>query len=167
MSAVHAPVALPDVGPDPESRLDDEHHDALRLWLRLMTCTLLIERRIKSRLRERFGMTLPRFDLMAQLERVPEGLKMSELSRRLMVTGGNVTSLTDQLVRAGWVERQDVPGDRRSHVVRLTATGRAAFAAMAAEHEHWVIELTTGLNRADRERLYQLLGRLKSAVARD
>lgn len=167
MSAVHAPVGLPDVAPDPESRLDDEHHDALRLWLRLLTCTLLIERRIKSRLRERFGMTLPRFDLMAQLERVPEGLKMSELSRRLMVTGGNVTSLTDQLVRAGWVERQDVQGDRRSHAVRLTATGRAAFAAMAAEHERWVIELTAGLARSDRERLHLLLGRLKSAVVNE
>ena len=98
----------------PRTRRD---HDALRLWLRLLTCTLLIERSVKTRLRESFAMTLPRFDLMAQLERAPGGLKMSELSRRLMVTGGNVTGLTDQLVGEGLVERRRVPGDRRALAV--------------------------------------------------
>jgi DNA-binding MarR family transcriptional regulator len=151
--------------PDPESRLHDDHHEALRLWLRLLTCTMLIERRIRGRLRERFAITLPRFDLLAQLERAPEGLKMSELSRRLMVTGGNVTGLTDQLVAEGLVERQRVPGDRRAHAVRLTAAGRKAFDAMADEHEQWIVELLSGLSAADRERLYALLGRLKRGVA--
>ena len=82
---------------DPESRIHDAHHDALRLWLRLFTCTQLIERVIRARLRRNFNTTLPRFDLMAQLERNPDGLKMSELSKRLLVTGGNVTGITDQL----------------------------------------------------------------------
>lgn len=150
---------------DPETRLSDDHHDALRLWLRLLTCTLLIERRIKTRLRDRFGMTLPRFDLMAQLERAPDGLKMSELSRRLMVTGGNVTGLTDQLVAEGLVDRHPVPGDRRAFAVRLTAAGRKAFHAMAAEHERWIVELTSGLTKGERDRLYALLGRLKTTVA--
>ncbi len=150
--------------PDPESRVRDEHHDALRLWLRLMTCTLLIERRIRARLRERFAMTLPRFDLMAQLERNPQGLKMSELSRRLMVTGGNVTGITDQLVAEGLVERSAVPNDRRAYAVRLTEAGRRVFGEMAAEHEQWVIELVGGLSERDRDRLYDLLGRLKMAV---
>ena len=152
---------------DPETRLRDDHHDALRLWLRLLTCTLLIERDIKSRLRERFAMTLPRFDLMAQLERHAEGLKMSELSRRLMVSGGNVTGLTDQLVAEGLVERAPVPEDRRAFAIRLTATGRETFLAMAAEHEQWVIEMMGGLAAKDRERLYALLGRLKQSVARE
>jgi DNA-binding MarR family transcriptional regulator len=149
---------------DPESRLHDDHHDALRLWLRLLTCTLLIERRIRARLRQRFAMTLPRFDLMAQLERNPQGLKMSELSRRLMVTGGNVTGLTDQLVTEGLVERQPVPNDRRAYAVRLTPDGKRAFDVMAAEHERWVIELVGGLDAAERERLYTLLGTLKVSV---
>ncbi len=92
--------AIDAAAPGPESRLPDDHHGALRLWLRLLTCTLMIERRIRARLRERFDTTLPRFDLMAQLERAPDGLKMSELSRRLMVTGGNVTGLVDPLVAA-------------------------------------------------------------------
>ena len=86
--------------PDAESRVHDDHHDALRLWLRLLTCTMLIEGRIRGRLRERFATTLPRFDLMAQLERHPEGLRMGELSRRMMVTGGNVTGITAEIGRA-------------------------------------------------------------------
>ena len=90
---------------DLESRLTDDDHDALRLWLRLLTCTTADRARHPARLRERFGMTLPRFDLMAQLERHPDGLRMGELSRRLMVTGGNVTGLVDQLVAEGLVER--------------------------------------------------------------
>src|SRR5262249_20722600 len=97
---------------DLESRVHDDHHDSLRLWLRLLTCTSLIEGRIRARLREAYATTLPRFDLMAQLERYPSGLTMGELSRRLMVTGGNVTGITDQLVDDGLVERRAIPGDR-------------------------------------------------------
>jgi len=149
---------------DPESRLTDDHHDSLRLWLRLLTCTSLIERRIRVALRERFAMTLPRFDLMAQLERNAEGLKMGELSRRLMVTGGNVTGLTDQLVAEGLVERRPIAGDRRAYAVRLTAKGKRAFDAMAAEHERWIVELLGCVSAAERDQLYSLLGRLKTGM---
>jgi len=120
---------------DPETRVREEHHESLRLWLRMLTCTLMIERRVRAGLRERFATTLPRFDLMAQLERHPQGLMMGELSRRMMVTGGNVTSVTDQLVGEGLVERQPIPADRRAYAVRLTAKGKRAFDRMASEHE--------------------------------
>ncbi len=149
-----APMASP---PDPETRLHDAHHESLRLWLRLLTC----ERDVRARLRERFAMTLARFDLMAQLERNPEGLKMGELSRRLMVTSGNVTGLTDQLVDEGLVERTPIPADRRAFRVRLTGKGKRAFDVMAAEHEGWVIEMFSGLSDRERDRLHALLGRLK------
>ena len=99
---------------DRETRATVEDHRALRLWLRLLTCSQLIERQVRSRLRSRFGITLPRFDLMSQLERHPEGLKMSELSRRMMVTGGNVTGIVDQLVKEGLVERVEDAADRRA-----------------------------------------------------
>lgn len=148
----------------PEVRASADDHDALRLWLRLLTCTLIVEREIRSRLHARFAVTLPRFDLMAQLDRHPKGLKMSELSRRLVVTGGNVTGLTDQLVSEGLVERRDVPGDRRASAVRLTRNGRRAFAQMAAEHEQWVLQLLGGLRPAERRQLHALLGRLKSSL---
>ena len=113
-------------------------HRALRVWLRLLTCTQLIERRVRARLRERFATTLPRFDLMAQLERHPEGLKMSALSRRLMVTGGNVTAIVDQLEKEGLVERLAEPADRRAFCIRLTRAGDKSFAEMARAHEEWV-----------------------------
>src|SRR6202158_3076149 len=104
---------------DPESRVRDAHHDTLRLWLRLFTCSQLIERAIRVRLRREFNTTLPRFDLMAQLERNPDGLKMGELSKRLMVTGGNITGVTDLLEREGLVSRVNDAQDRRAFRVKL------------------------------------------------
>jgi DNA-binding MarR family transcriptional regulator len=155
-----------DVIVDPESRLRDAHHDALRLWLRIFTCSQLLERAIRVRLRREFNTTLPRFDFLAQLERHPQGLKMGELSKRLMVTGGNITGLTDQLVREGLVKRQPISGDRRAFAVQLTAKGKRAFDAMASAHEGWVIGLLAGLTVAERRSLYALLGRAKAAVRR-
>src|SRR5215831_2221795 len=149
---------------DPESRVHRAHHDALRVWLRLFTCTQLIERTIRTRLRNEFNTTLPRFDLMAQLQRHPGGLKMGELSKRLLVTGGNVTAITDLLVAEGLVERAPIAGDRRAFAVRLTAKGRRAFDAMARAHERWVIELMAGVGAADRGALYELLGHLKATL---
>ncbi|MEW5862449.1 MAG: MarR family transcriptional regulator [Pseudomonadota bacterium] len=146
---------------DRETIARSDDHRALRLWLRLLTCTQLVERRVRSRLRERFGTTLPRFDLMAQLERHPEGLKMNALSRLLMVTGGNVTAIVDQLAKEGLVERLPEPADRRAARVRLTPAGARAFAEMAREHERWIVELFAGLTRREHETLYALLAKLK------
>jgi DNA-binding MarR family transcriptional regulator len=146
---------------DPESRVHDAHHDALRLWLRLFTCTQLIERVIRARLRRDFNTTLPRFDLMAQLQRNPGGLKMGELSKRLLVTGANVTGITDQLAGEGLVKREPIEGDRRAFSVRLTPKGKRVFDTMAAAHERWVIELMAGMNDSKRNALYSLLGQFK------
>ncbi len=137
------------------------HGQELRLWLRLLTCSQLIEKRVRAGLREQFDTTLPRFDLMAQLERHPEGLKMKELSHRLMVTGGNVTGITDQLVAEGLVERMAVEGDRRAFLVRLTPEGRSAFERMAAQHEQWIVEAFDGLSAKDLDSLHKLLGKVK------
>jgi DNA-binding MarR family transcriptional regulator len=144
------------------SRTDD--HQALRLWLRLLTCTQLIEREVRARLRLRFDTTLPRFDLMSQLWRYPEGLKMNELSRHLMVTGGNVTGIVDPLEKAGLVERALEPADRRAWRVRLTKAGRKAFAEMARTHEEWIVELLAGMSRREHADVYKLLGRVKQAT---
>jgi DNA-binding MarR family transcriptional regulator len=151
---------------DHETRATEADHQSLRLWLRLLTCTNLIEAQIRSHLRIEFDTTLPRFDLMAQLERHPEGLKMGELSKRMMVTGGNVTGITDQLVDEGLVVREDNPLDRRAYIVRLTDKGRRFFDAMAREHEHWVISFFEGLEDADKQQLHALLARLKQHVAK-
>jgi DNA-binding MarR family transcriptional regulator len=146
---------------DMEARAHSEHPEALRLWLRLLTCTQIVEKRVRSRLRERFDTTLPRFDLMAQLERSPEGLKMNELSRRMMVTGGNVTGITDQLAAEGLVDRVDVQGDRRAYRVRLTAKGRKLFNEMARQHEGWIVDAFASLSDKDIAVLHKLLGKVK------
>ena len=152
---------------DHESRVGDGDHLALRLWLRLLSCTNRVEAPLRTRLRERFGGSLPRFDLMAQLDRHPAGLKMRELSQRLMVTGGNVTGLTDRLVAERLVERTEDPDDRRAFTVRLTPEGRRQFRAMAREHERWVASLFEGLDAASQTELFRLLGLLKKALPAD
>jgi DNA-binding MarR family transcriptional regulator len=139
-------------------------HRALRIWLRLLTCTQLIERKVRSRLRQDFGTTLPRFDLMAQLERYPQGLKMNALSELLMVTGGNVTAIVDQLESEGLVERLDDAADRRAFRIRLTRAGDRAFAEMARAHEEWVVEMLSGLSRKEHDALLELLAKLKTSA---
>ena len=147
---------------DTESRASSDHAESLRLWLRMLACTNGVENHVRSRLRQQFDITLPRFDLMAQLERAPKGMKMGELSRRMMVTGGNVTGITDQLVGEGLVERLDNPGDRRAYIVRLTAAGRRSFRKMAKEHEKWIVDLFGGIDETERAALYALLAKVKS-----
>jgi DNA-binding MarR family transcriptional regulator len=159
-AAVPSPALLSHVDRESIARSNDHH--ALRIWLRLLTCTQLIERRVRSGLRERFATTLPRFDLMAQLERHPGGLKMSELSRMLMVTGGNVTAIVDQLEHERLVERLDDAADRRAFRIRLTPEGRKTFAEMARAHEDWVVELLAGLSRREHDELLKLLAKVKN-----
>jgi len=146
---------------DQASRLRGEHHQALKLWLRMLSCTVRVEDEIRSRLRTSFGITLPRFDLMAQLERHPDGLRMGELSKRMMVTGGNVTGIAAQLEKEGLVERVSDPQDKRAFVVRLTRAGRTAFAGMAAVHEGWVAELFAGIPGTDKATMIALLDTMK------
>jgi DNA-binding MarR family transcriptional regulator len=154
---------------DIEARARDDHHDSLRLWLRMLTCTQLIEGRVRRFLRSDFATTLPRFDLLAQLERQPKakgnrGQRMSDLSKRLMVTGGNVTGITDQLVSEGLVARTTDPVDRRAFLIELTPAGRKVFAEMARKHEELIRELFGGLKVAEREALLALLGQLKHSL---
>jgi DNA-binding MarR family transcriptional regulator len=149
---------------DLETRAKKEDHQALRLWLRLLTCTVRIENQIRLRLRREFNTTLPRFDLMAQLERCSGGLRMSELSQRLMVSGGNVTGITDQLEREGFVLRTRNSGDRRAYTVKLTETGLKRFREMAARHEQWMIELLAGLSREEKDAMIKELGKLKTHI---
>ena len=150
---------------DQESRTSADDHQALRLWLRLLTCTKLIERRIRAKLRTEFDVTLPRFDLMAQLEREPDGLKMGELSMRMMVTEGNITGITYQLEKEGLVVRSPAPDDKRASVVKLTPAGRKSFRRMARDHEQWILEMFGQIDSKTQQELHALLGKLKRAAA--
>ncbi|MBA3477025.1 MAG: MarR family transcriptional regulator [Lautropia sp.] len=149
-----------------EARAGSGDHAALRLWLRMLASTTQIESDIRRRLRERFGISLARFDYMAQLYRFRLGLKMRVLSRYLMVTGSNVTGLTDELEREGLVARAANPDDRRAWIVSLTPKGRRVFEAMAKEHEQWVLELLSGLDARAVQRLHTGLGALRVQLTR-
>jgi DNA-binding MarR family transcriptional regulator len=131
----------------------------LRLWIRLLRVSRLIEGVARERLKSQFNATLPRFDVMAALYRKPDGMLMSEISRFLMVSNGNVTGIVDRLVSDGFVARSQRNGDRRTSFINLTRKGRAAFAEMAAAHESWVDELLGGVSVRDTE---QLSAKLKS-----
>lgn len=158
MSAAAEPV-LPDrLGGAPEGKR------RLRLWLRLLTCATAVERRVAQRLREEFDCTLPRFDVLAALDRAgPEGLPLGELSRRLMVSQGNVTGLAARLRAEGLIEPVE-SADRRVQRVRLSADGAARFAVMAAAHERWIEALFAYLDEAETDRLAALLERVKRSL---
>ena len=148
-----------------EARVRDNDHAALKLWLRLLACTTQIEDEVKRRLRSGFNVSLARFDYLAQLYR-HGGLKMRDLSRFLMVTGGNVTGLTDELERDGLVARETDPNDQRGRIVRLTAKGRRAFETMAREHETWILEMFGGLDARAVKQLHDHLGTLRVHLMR-
>jgi DNA-binding MarR family transcriptional regulator len=134
----------------------------LRLWIRLLRASRVVEAELRGRLRVEFGVTLPRFDVMAALWRKPGGMTMTELSRFLMVSNGNVTGIIDRLVQEGLVARRPHAGDRRATFVRLTARGRRQFQAMAKAHEAWVDEILAEFNGTDTETMIELLGGLAS-----
>lgn len=141
-----------------------DHKAELRLWLRLLTCTNVIEAEIRKRLREEFNCTLPRFDLMAQLEKSASGMTLGELSSRMMVSNGNVTALVERLVEQGLIDRRPSPRDRRAQIVTLTAEGRRTFRAMARAHEGWIAEIFADLNVTEVDDLMLLLGKAKASA---
>jgi DNA-binding MarR family transcriptional regulator len=158
------PIAVAEIA-DP---VVSETHAALKLWLRLLTCSSLIEGQVRRGLREEFSITLPRFDVLAQLDSASrdsvQGLTMSELSRRLMVTNGNLTGLIERLVQEGLVSRAASATDRRTQIVRLTAAGSRTLDTMTPVHERWIEHMFDGLSSGERVQLHLLLGKLRSSV---
>lgn len=134
----------------------------LRLWLRLLATTGGIEQTIRSNLRQQFETTLPRFDVLAQLDRAPDGLTMGALSSKLMVSAGNVTGLVERLQQEGLVTRRASETDRRSQLVYITPQGRNFFYQMTPQHEAWVGTMLAGLSEEDVQEMLRLLGKLKT-----
>ena len=132
----------------------------LRLWLKLLKASNAIEGELRRRLRDEFGSTLPRFDVMSALSRHPDGLKMSEISGLLKVSNGNVTGIVDRLVEDRLALRVAVPGDRRAMKVRLTPAGQESFGTLAAAHETWIDDLLDGMENHEIDTLGTLLDRL-------
>jgi DNA-binding MarR family transcriptional regulator len=148
--------------PIPADRREGDSKARLRLWIRLLRATRLVESETRERFKTQFNVTLPRFDVMAALWRNPDGMLMSEISRFLLVSNGNVTGIVDRLVQDRLVVRAQRDGDRRTSFVRLTAKGRAAFAEMAAAHEAWIDELLGRIAARDAEQLSMKLKSFRS-----
>jgi DNA-binding MarR family transcriptional regulator len=148
--------------PLPSARRDTDSKVRLRLWIRLLRATRQIEGETRERLKTQFNVTLPRFDVMAALYRKPDGMLMSEISRFLLVSNGNVTGIVDRLASDGFVVRSQRDGDRRTSFVRLTAKGRAAFADMSAAHEGWIDKLLGGVTVREAEQLSTKLRSFRS-----
>src|SRR5262249_58983435 len=134
--------------------------------VRLFACKTLIEGEVRRRLRDSFDVTFPRFDVMAQLDRIPGGMTLGELSARMMVSNGNVTGLVERLVEQELLDRRPSPNDRRAQIVSLTPEGRRAFRAMARANENWIAEIFEGLTPREVDDLLRLLGKLKASASR-
>ncbi|HWU02018.1 MAG TPA: MarR family transcriptional regulator [Novosphingobium sp.] len=141
----------------------------LRLWIRLLGCAKIIEKSLRRNFQDQFDTTLPRFDVMAALDRAREhgegGLSMSELSRALLVSNGNVTSIVRQLQDQGLVVSRADPADGRSAIVSLTPAGQTHFTEMAVAHRGWVLGALADMPEANKARLAELLGELKSTLS--
>ncbi|MEM8949750.1 MAG: MarR family transcriptional regulator [Pseudomonadota bacterium] len=138
--------------------------ERLRLWLKLLKASRLIEDEIRRRLRGELNSTLPRFDVMSALDRSPDGLKMSEISKLLRVSNGNITGIVDKLTEEGLTLRVAVPGDRRANLVRLTPKGQANFREQAAIHEAWIDEILGGLDADDIDGMIKRLDHLSGKL---
>ena len=156
-SALHSPSGPP---AEPTSKA------RLRLWLKLLKASNLVQDTLRRRLRDEFGSTLPRFDVMSALARAPDGLRMTEISAQLRVSNGNVTGIVNRLETEGLARRGPVPGDRRAQLVRLTEAGRTAFTAQAERHERWIDELLAGLDAGQTAHAAELLDRLTEPMDR-
>ena len=151
-------------------RVSEKHDGQLEgpksvgLWLRLLTCSTVIEKRVRRRFEERFQTTLPRFDVMAALDRAPDGLTMGQLSRKLLVSNGNITAVVRQLSGQGLLSTTAAADDRRTSIVALTEEGRLYFAELAQAHHGWVEAMLAGMP-ADRQKLlFELLAELKVSI---
>ena len=149
---------------DYESGVSASDRMELRVWLRLITCFNLLDGAVRQSLHQNHSMTLPRFDVLAQLYRTSAPMSMGELSRRLMVTNANITGLISRLTREGLVDRRPSSQDRRRQIVELTTEGRRLFEAMAEDHRDWLSDMTAGLDHKEMTELFGLLGRLKKSV---
>lgn len=136
-----------------------------RVWLRLLSCTMAIEKEVQRRFGER-GMTLPRFDVLAALDRHPEGMTMGALSKMLLVSNGNVTGLAQKLKGDGLIEMTPLPSDRRTQIVKLTSEGKQQFNKLSRAHHDWIDQMLAGLDFTQRERLYVALGTMKLSIAK-
>jgi DNA-binding MarR family transcriptional regulator len=145
--------------------MSERSKESLRTWLRLLSCENSIEQKIRSRFREKFDVTLPQFDVLSELEHASEKLTMSQLSKELMVSNGNITGVVDRLEKNKLVVRIRPEHDRRVQYIELTAEGKDAFRRMARKHEQWLEEWLAGVSIEEMDQLQKLLLKARDSVS--
>ncbi len=143
----------------------DHSKESLRTWLRLLSCETVIEQHLRTLLRQNFSITLPQFDVLSELERAGDPLTMSQLSKELMVSNGNVTGVIDRLEKSGFAKRVRAEHDRRVQYIELTSKGRKEFNKMASRHEKWVADLLSDLTMNEMDQLQNLLLKARQSVS--
>jgi len=143
----------------------DHSKESLRTWLRLLSCETVIEQHLRTLLRQNFSVTLPQFDVLSELERAGDPLTMSQLSKELMVSNGNVTGVIDRLEKTGFAKRVRAEHDRRVQFIELTSKGRKEFNKMASRHEKWVADLLSDLSMNEMDQLQNLLIKARQSVS--
>ncbi len=138
--------------------------ESLRTWLRLLSCETVIEQQLRTLLRKNFSVTLPQFDVLSELERAGDPLTMSQLSKELMVSNGNVTGVIDRLEKTGFARRVRAEHDRRVQYIELTAKGKNEFNKMASQHERWLADLLSELSLTEMGKLQELLLKARQSV---
>ena len=129
--------------------------DALRTWLRLTQIYQLLQQKL-GRVLESAGLTLPQFDVLANLG-MTEGITQQELADKLLVTKGNVVGLLDRMESAGLLERRADPKDRRANRIFLTRTGREALHQTLPAHLAVIRRAMSRLSASDHQALFRLL----------
>lgn len=164
-------MTQPSPGTTPGAAMQEKHGGGqsgpldVRVWLRMLSCTMTIEKQLRRRFTDQYDTTLPRFDVMASLNRHPEGQTMGRLSRALLVSNGNVTSIVRQLQEQGLVDTRPDPEDRRSSIASLSAEGKARFDELAAAHHAWIGQALAGLKPESQVALYDLLAEMKASIS--
>ncbi len=146
-------------------QVTEHSKESLRTCLRLLSCETVIEQHLRTLLRQNFSVTLPQFDVLSELERAGDPLTMSQLSKELMVSNGNVTGVIDRLEKTRFVKRVRAEHDRRIQFIELTLKGRREFNRMASRHERWVAELLSELSMTDMNQLQDLLLKARQSVS--
>ena len=137
---------------------------SLRLWLRLFSCQALVEDKIRALLRDNYGITLPQFDVLAELEHAGRALTMTELSKYLVVSNGNITGVVDRLEREDYLTRIRSDEDRRVQYIELTSQGKKRFKKIAIDHEKWVSDIFADLSQDQISELISLLKTTKDSI---
>lgn len=128
---------------------------ALQLWVKLARAASTMGKMSAENIKG-FGLTEPQFAVIECLGHLGP-LSHTELSRKMLVTGGNITCVIDNLQKENLVERIQDKKDRRVSSVKLTAKGKKLFREKFVEHAKFIATISSVLSEQEQRQLSSLL----------